>query len=182
MAHPDYVNKAKPRKKKAQAPQKAPLPIAAIIIVSVIAGGFGYFLWSINGAAEKQPNNNAPTTVVKPKPAAPVAHTDKDALPVLQEDENTFYRELEKKEVPVEIQKLKKRGPYLMQCASFKTEQKAETLKARIAFTGLESQIRKTGSYYRVILGPYESKRTAERDRNRLRKQNINNCEIWLWT
>ena len=50
---------------------------------------------------------------------------------------------------------------------------------------GLESQVRssegKNGLWYRVILGPYETKRAAERDRHKLQRAKIYGCAIWNW-
>jgi cell division protein FtsN len=61
----------------------------------------------------------------------------------------------------------------------------AEILKATIAFTGLTSQISeskgKNGIYYKVFLGPYERKREAEKDKHKLKSNNVNGCQIWLW-
>ena len=53
--------------------------------------------------------------------------------------------------------------------------------KVRIAFQGLSSEVRKTGNWYRVILGPYERKRPAEKDRHKLQRAKIHGCQIWLW-
>ena len=77
-------------------------------------------------------------------------------------------------------------GPYQMQCGSFREQTQAEAMKAQIAFVGFGSEIRRTdgnnGVWYRVVLGPYESKRQATADRNRLRQQGINTCQIWNWS
>ena len=72
-----------------------------------------------------------------------------------------------------------------MQCGSFKTQKQAETLKARIAFSGLEAQVKsvsgKNGTWHKVYLGPYPRKRLAEKDKHKLKRNNINYCQIWLW-
>ena len=72
-----------------------------------------------------------------------------------------------------------------MQCGSFRKQSQAEELKATIAFQGLESQVLESegskGIWFRVVLGPYESKRDAERDRHALRSARINRCQIWNW-
>ena len=71
---------------------------------------------------------------------------------------------------------------YLMQCGSFKIFDQADSMRAQMAFVGLEPQIRGSKSgWYRVILGPYPSKRDAERDRHVLQRAKINSCEIWTW-
>jgi cell division protein FtsN len=74
---------------------------------------------------------------------------------------------------------------YLMQCGSFRAASQAQKMKATIAFQGLEAQVRpsdgKSGRWHRVILGPYDSKRLAEKHRHSLQKANINTCKIWNW-
>ena len=73
-----------------------------------------------------------------------------------------------------------------MQCGSFRKEQQAQAMKAQMAFAGLIAEIRKTngknGVWYRVRLGPYETKRQAESDKNKLKRINIVSCGIWGWT
>ncbi len=74
---------------------------------------------------------------------------------------------------------------YLMQCASFRTRAQADEMRAKIAFQGLEAQIRHSdganGEWFRVILGPFDAKRDAERAKHALRKVNITTCQIWFW-
>ena len=86
----------------------------------------------------------------------------------------------------VEVTEQQQRGPFQMQCGSFRQEQQAESMKAQIAFAGFPSTVRRTegenGVWFRVVLGPYESRRQATSDRNRLRQQGINTCQIWNWT
>ena len=73
-----------------------------------------------------------------------------------------------------------------MQCGSFRTLEQAQTLKAKIAFAGLVAEVKKTqgsnGIWYKVRLGPYETKRLAESDKNKLKRIKIMGCGIWLWT
>lgn len=190
MAQQDYVNKARPKPKakpgakskssgasrSKQAPAKPKLPSFLIAFTLVISAGFAYFLWSIQGASDSAPKQE--TQAAETPQGGASSPEDANEL---EDDEYRFYSDLEKKKVHVDVKEMEKKGPWLMQCASFKSRSTAETLKAKMAFVGLDPEIRKTGSYFRVILGPYESKRKAERHRTRLRKENINNCEIWLW-
>ena len=53
-------------------------------------------------------------------------------------------KEIKEHEIQVEVKELEQKGPYVMQCGSFKTHQQAETLKAKIAFAGLITKIKKT--------------------------------------
>ncbi len=70
-----------------------------------------------------------------------------------------------------------------MQCGSFRKRDQAEQLEARIAFTGLQAEVRETegknGLWYRVVLGPYQGKRSADRDRHLLQDNKIEGCRIW---
>ena len=97
-----------------------------------------------------------------------------------------FIQEIKDAEIKVEIKEIKKRGPYQMQCGSFRKHEDAESMKAQIAFVGLVAEIRRTegsnGVWFRVRLGPYESKRQAESDKNKLKRINIVSCGIWGWT
>ena len=94
-------------------------------------------------------------------------------------------KDLKNKQVEEGHYEVEEKGPYQMQCGSFRTLNQAETLKAKIAFVGIESQVRKTtgknGTWYKVVLGPYSRKRAAEADKHRLKSNNINYCQIWLW-
>jgi cell division protein FtsN len=188
MPQKDYVKAARPKtnaanrrparsnaKAAAQAPAK---PWLLLIVTFVLISGFVYFLWFLN----QQPATTAPT--VKP----PAKTVKKDELPAKPTEEPYQYiKELENKEVKVEVaEQQQSSGPYQMQCGSFREQQQAETMKAQIAFAGFTSEVRRTdgerGVWYRVVLGPYESKRQATTDRNRLRQQNINTCQIWNWS
>ncbi|WP_220719241.1 SPOR domain-containing protein [Agarivorans litoreus] len=182
----DYVGRSKPKKRAAK-PSRAvsnnkrfPLPLALAVIAAIV--GFAALLFNIKGTAPTP----APelSEIVKPKPATPTK--PKTTLPEPPK-ERTYVKELEEKKVEVEIaeQPSKPSKPYQMQCASFRSRDKAEESKALIAFAGLESQIRRTegenGAWYRVVLGPYPTKRDAERARHILQRAKINGCQIWHW-
>ncbi|MBZ9611206.1 SPOR domain-containing protein [Rheinheimera maricola] len=188
MPQKDYVKAGRPKAKPAsRRPSRANNKAAAsspakpwllIVITTLLASGFIYFLWFLN----QQPT-------VNPVPAKAASQPTKtDELPVKPTTEPYQYiTELENKEVTVEVaEQQQSAGPYQMQCGSFRVEQQAETMKAQIAFAGFASQVRRTegnnGVWFRVVLGPYESKRKATADMNRLRQQNINTCRIWNWT
>ncbi|WP_372759883.1 SPOR domain-containing protein [Pseudoalteromonas sp.] len=175
MAQHDYINK-KPanRKKTKQAPTKKPFPIVLVTVAALLVGGFGYGLWFIKNNAdpalvEKQANPTATPAVTVVRPRTP-----------------EFIKEIKNHEVQVEVKELEQKGPYVMQCGSFKTYQQAESLKAKIAFAGLISEIKETtgsnGKWYKVRLGPYKTKRQAESDKNKLKRVKIVGCGIWGWT
>ena len=80
---------------------------------------------------------------------------------------------------------MEEKGPYKMQCGSFRKRSQAEAMKAQIAFSGLVAKVSessgKNGIWYKVALGPYPRKRMAEADKHKLKRNNITTCQIWLW-
>ncbi|GIU43593.1 SPOR domain-containing protein [Shewanella algidipiscicola] len=189
MSNRDYANrkpanKSRPRggrgKSAAQAPRR--FPILLTLVTVALLGGFGYFLWSINDSADEQVPAPAAKPVVQPK----VEKRDPNALPPKPKEEWTYQRELENKRVEVDIpEQTQPTRPYQMQCGSFRKESQANEMKAMIAFQGLEAQVRKVqgtkGMWYKVVLGPYERKRVAERQRHVLQRGGLNGCQIWFW-
>ncbi|MFT6777913.1 MAG: cell division protein FtsN [Paraglaciecola sp.] len=177
MAHNDYV--ARGRSKKQIPPEHQPsLPWLRIFITLALVVGFIYFLWSIKGTA---PKNAIDDSVMTEQ-----AQSENDILPDIQAEEWEFINSLP--EHTVEIEQKEQDKPtvrYLMQCGSFKNNGQAQALKANIAFQGLEAQVRpskgSSGLWYRVILGPYDSKRVAEKQRHTLQRAKINGCKIWNW-
>ncbi|MCJ8271644.1 MAG: SPOR domain-containing protein [Psychrosphaera sp.] len=205
---PKATKAAKPAKPtRNEAPQPKPLPLVAMTFAVVVLSGFIYFLWSINGAADTSANtvaNTAGSTATDTAKTAPApakkapkrppaqaiakAVTEQPDVPPPPEKEDWQYiDELKNKTVDVAVTKVEKKGPFLMQCATFRDARRAETLKAKLAFLGYESRIKTTksssgGERHRVQLGPYETNRDAQRARHKLSKHKINGCKIWLWT
>ncbi|MGL5360383.1 MAG: SPOR domain-containing protein [Shewanella sp.] len=136
---------------------------------------------------ESQAQNREPAPVVQaPAPEiAPPVKKDPNALPPKPQEEWTYLNELENKHVEVDIPAVTApRVPqqYQLQCASFRQESQANQMKAVIAFQGLEAQVRQiegtTGTWFKVGVGPFESKRDAERKRHVLQNAGINGCQI----
>ncbi|MCL1079201.1 sporulation protein [Parashewanella spongiae] len=180
----DY-NKTKPKARKSSSRQKpqntgGKYPILLLLFAIMGIGAFGYFLWSIKDSAETAP------TIAEVKKTPP-KKVKKDDLPPKPKDEWEYQNLLENQKIEVDVPKkeVKPKRPYQMQCGSFRTEAQADSLKANIAFQGLEAEVRKvkgkTGTWYKVVLGPYPHKRAAERQRHKLQRGNINGCQIWFW-
>ena len=180
MAHKDYVARGR-TKRQAPPPPKRSLPWLRIVITLTLVAGFGYFLWSIKGTVpEKSTTNRAAVEQTKG------LESTEDSLPDIPEEEWEFIKSLP--EYTVKIEQQEQEQPIvrrLIQCGSFRTDGQAQELKAKIAFQGLEAQVRpsqgSTGKWYRVILGPYDSKRLAEKDRHTLQRAKVNGCKIWNW-
>ena len=182
MAHKDYVARGrapkKPTKKKQQAPERPPLPWLRIVITIGLIGAFAWGLWQIKGSA---PESEQPVVTT-----APQTENNEDDLPELPEEEWEFIKTLPGYEVEVDVEEQAKSDKrYLMQCGSFRSESQAQEMRAKAAFQGLEAQVRpsngKNGLWYRVIFGPYDTKRAAEKDKHSLRRVDITTCQIWYW-
>jgi cell division protein FtsN len=183
MAHKDYVARGRTQK-QAPPPPKRSLPWLRIVITLSLVAGFGYFLWSIKGTAPENASNRNAT--VEQTAKIPDSKTPEDTLPDIPEEEWEFIKSLPEYTVKIEQQEQDQSSVRrLIQCGSFRTDGQAQELKARIAFQGLEAQVRpsqgSTGKWYRVILGPYDSKRLAEKDRHTLQRAKVNGCKIWNW-
>ncbi|MCU4677324.1 SPOR domain-containing protein [Catenovulum sp. 2E275] len=177
----DYARKGKPVTRKKQAPQPAPKKNKTrflLLIVLIVIGGFIAFLVSINGKAPEQVSEHKQTQPTK---------TEKP-LPKLPKEKWEYVKELENKTIEVDVPERSNEPtrPYKLQCASLRSESQAEALKAKIAFSGFESVVKPTqgttGMWYRVVLGPFDTKRQAEAARHKLQNNKINGCQISYWT
>lgn len=191
MPQKDYIKTARPKPKaktrasatrrgNTRSAAKARRPWLLIIITLLMLSSFAGFLWYL----KQQPASPTQAT-----PAVTQTKSAADELPAKPVAEPYQYiKELENKEVQVEVDVAERetQGPFQMQCGSFRQAEQAEAMRAQIAFAGFASAVRRTegsnGVWYRVVLGPYDSKRQATADRNRLQQQNINGCRIWNWT
>lgn len=187
----DYANRKRPPVKKkpsTKSPKKssranvAPVSWQLVVITLALVAALIWFLYSIAGSKNKQSVVEKPVPVVTEKMQQQI---DRDGIPELPKDQYSYPDVLENQEVEVDVPERELGPPKLMQCGSFRSETDAQTLKARIALAGLESQVRRSegrnGVWYRVILGPYATKREAERDRHKLQRAQVHYCEIWNW-
>lgn len=188
MAHQDYVSRKKsPPKGKKSAKSRASaeqsgisFKTKSIALITIVAlSVFSYFLWSIKDKAAEVENTSPEQHSISPI-------KDEVALPVYDQDADfDFMKDLKVQNVEPGKYEVNNKGPYLMQCGSFKRQSQAEELKAKIAFSGISSKVRQTkgsnGTWYKVVLGPYERKRLAENDKHKLSRNKINHCQIWLW-
>ena len=185
MAHQDYVSRARTPKKKSNPyqPKQAevavgiPLKTKLIAVVLLIAlAAFAYFLWSIK---------DIETPSVAEQVEQAQQEENASQLPTPPKEKWQYMEQLKSKEVEVGEYAVVEKGPYKMQCGSFRTRKQAEVMKAKIAFSGLSAQISaakgSSGTWHKVYLGPYEKKRNAEKDKHKLNSNNISTCQIWLW-
>ncbi|QOL25994.1 SPOR domain-containing protein [Thalassotalea sp. LPB0316] len=184
MAPQDYVSRKPNNKKKSpykkDVAQVSAMPLKTKVILAItvfFSAAFGYGLWKLNQTPAQPPITIEPTKSTSSK--------EEVTLPEPPKEKWDYMKELETKEVEVGEYEVTNKGPYQMQCGSFRTREQAEVLKAKIAFAGITSQVRETtgtnGTWYKVILGPYERKRLAEKDKHLLKNNDVNRCQIWLW-
>ncbi len=175
MKNKDYVSQNKNQKQSRRANNKKPsrpFPLVKFIIILLAVSGFGYFLTQITQA----PSNSA----VSNKPVKAPQKTKQTLPPPPEDEEWQFIEELENKQVNVSTEQLEEKGPFIVRCTTVRSRERAEALKAKIAFAGFESQVIEhqgtSGLWYRVDLGPYAKKRTAEKTRHELKRNDIHGC------
>lgn len=168
MAQHDFINKKRPNKSKKKAAKKKPIGWILVALTLLFAFIYGLFYVFTNSEEKLQSEAKKVKAVKKEALKKPI---DSDFIQAIKEPDL----------VKVEITEMAQKGPYVMQCGSYKSREQAETLKAKIAFTGIISFIKHQGSWFKVRLGPYETKRKAESDKNLLKRQKIIGCNIWFW-
>ena len=72
-------------------------------------------------------------------------------------------------------------GRYMMQCAALRSQDSAESLKARIAFgAGLSSSLQvvngANGTVYKVMVGPFSGKAAVDAANRKLQGSGISGC------
>ncbi|MBL4942620.1 MAG: SPOR domain-containing protein [Colwellia sp.] len=185
MSNQDYITRTPSKKKKNSPYKKKPVeptpksPVKTKLIgglVILLIAAFTYGLWFLK---------TSPVTKEPMQTQHPVPTQKEQSLPDLPQEKWTYVENLKTKKIEVGQYEVKQNGPYKMQCGSFKTRAQAESLKASMAFVGIESIIQsaqgKDSFWYKVVLGPYSRKRAAEQDKHKLRNNKINGCQIWLW-
>lgn len=189
----DYVRRSPPKKKggsqqragRGRAPERH-VPWLAILFALALLGGMGYLILLVKGSAGV-PVATEPAQTQPPAPAKKVNPIDQRPV-----EKWRYIEQLENKEVVVSVptpaneRKQPEAAapaapaaparPYYMQCGSFRSVAQAEQLKARIAFQGLASEVRRSegsnGIWYRVMMGPYDSKRTADQEKHKMSRIN----------
>lgn len=123
----------------------------------------------------------APAEPDKPEEAAPKVKLDfHEVLPNI--DEVIAESEIVENEEPVEDRPDRL---YILQAGSYRNERDAESVKAKLALSGFEAVIQRVnindkGTYYRVRMGPYQSRRTLQRHKKQLADQGINALALRL--
>ncbi len=177
-------NTRTPRKKAAPKKQSSPFLFffSGIALTLVGLGVWAYMkkpelikeLIPTKTQTEQAANTNTPEKPVQKPAQAVTKNNDGEQLDYHQMLTN---RELEVEKDPTVAASTSKR--YVMQCGASKVLAQAESMKAQIAFIGLQAEVAEKDGWYRVRLGPYSSKRAAESDRHKLQNNDFNECRIW---
>ncbi|HEY0210950.1 cell division protein FtsN [Acerihabitans sp.] len=107
----------------------------------------------------QQPARQAPVTAIQPEPQ-PKAEA----------------RAEPKAEPKADKEPAEKAQRWLIQCGSFKAMDQAESIRAQLAFGGIESRITSNGGWNRVMLGPYSTRAGADKSLQNLRASGVSNC------
>lgn len=177
MPHKDYVKRGRATKQTKPEP-KSNVAWMNVSVALIVIIGFVVVLWRIkDNAPEPEVTSNLPQVIEQAEP--------EEELPELPEEEWEFIKTLPGYEVEIEATEQAPTRRYIMQCGSFRSEAQAQEMRAQIAMTGMESMVRPSdgsnGRWYRVMLGPFENKRAAERGRHSIRGVGIRTCQIWYW-
>lgn len=155
------------------------------LLTGFLLGSLGSFLLFLSG--------------IIPAPSAQTASviTDKEVTPKeptkeIPQPRFDFYELLKESEVVVEKSpdeyngggtRIQKNMEYLLQVGSFRNAKDADSLHAKLAFSGFDSQVEKVkvrnGSiWHRVLVGPYSSKSKLANTRGKLIGQGIETLVI----
>ncbi|MBB1582825.1 cell division protein FtsN [Serratia sp. OS31] len=125
-----------------------------------------------NNGATTQPVQQQPKPQPKPQPVTPppaqVKHPEPKPQPKPEVKQEAAKQETETK--PESKQK------WMVQCGSFRATDQAESVRARLAFEGIESRITAGGGWNRVVLGPYSSRAAADKTLSRLKGVGMSSC------
>lgn len=131
-----------------------------------------------------------PNQATTPDNGAPVANAQEQAIDRKAERERMereIRAELERERAEAAKAKAATQtaaadsGRYMMQCAALRSQESAESLKARIAFTaGLSSSLQvvngANGTVYKVMVGPFNGKAAADAANSKLQRSGISGC------
>lgn len=161
------------------------------LLVPAILVAFIYGLTQLNQVVPKaksveKEKIQVPAPAPKPKPAPAPAKAEVKANVAPKKDTFEFYQILQDSEVDtshVDAYQYTPRGEqdfyYMIQAASFRNAEDADRLRAKLILSGMvEANIRKTMGkgdqpWYRVVLGPYESRSKMNRAEDKLVSMDI---------
>lgn len=121
-------------------------------------------------AVQPQPIQQLKPVTTQPKPVPPSAQT-RQVEPKPQPKPETKPQETAKQETKPESKQ-----KWMIQCGSFHATEQAESVRAQLAFSGVESRITAGGGWNRVMLGPYSTRASADKTLARLKGMGMSDC------
>ncbi|BES86735.1 cell division protein FtsN [Pectobacterium araliae] len=120
-----------------------------------------------------------PVVTTQPATRAPTVTQTTPVVPRQDIPRQEAPRQEAPKQQPVkqpEAPKAEKTQRWAIQCGSFKTIDPAESVRAQLAFAGIESRITSNGGWNRIMLGPYNNRAAADSMLQRLKGAGASNC------
>lgn len=188
----DFAKKPRrkaPSPKKKKATPKSQTPGWVWLFTGTVLGAFIMFLAYLSGiqATEKK-GPQPPVAITKHKPAA--QKNDKaipkprfDFYQLLEEDGNKPPQQTNATRKPLASDATES-VEYLMQVGSFKQSSDADRLRAELLMMNFDTHIeefkkRNNDLYYRVLVGPYQSRTQMGKDKSTLASNKI---DVWVIT
>ncbi len=179
------TSKKKTRRKVAgRAAPKKRLPGWILLLLGMLFGLVVAVIGYVNGWVPKpeNPNNKPIAQVIETKKENTIEDNSAD-LAIEPKDNFKFYTTLQNMEVEIDAEDLaqtdtRKPSTYYIQLGAFKRLEDAETLKAKVAFSGvsafIESSEIKQTLWHRVRVGPFNSSRKVDVTKRNLQKSGFN--------
>lgn len=126
-----------------------------------------------------QPMQQSPVVTTQPATRAPAVTQTTPVVPRQETPRQETPKQEAPKQQPVkqpEAPKAEKTQRWAIQCGSFKTMDPAESVRAQLAFAGIESRITSNGGWNRIMLGPYNNRAAADSMIQRLKSAGASNC------
>lgn len=133
-----------------------------------------------DGAIPAQPTptqrqQQIPQTRPQPTPAQVQPPVAKPELKPKSETKTEAATAIAKPPIKPES-KPEQKQKWMVQCGSFRAADQAESVRAQLAFDGIESRITAGGGWNRVVLGPYSNRVAADKTLARLKSIGMSSC------
>ncbi len=177
MTKKKTVRKTSKKKTTRTAGHKRPIPGWIILVFGMLSGLLiGLFIYLKGWVPEPIQNTQQPVPGIAKEATPPVEDVSQN---VSKKPDYDFYSVLPEMEVVIPKEELEQQAArdskeysYILQIASFKNQQDAEELKARIAFSGQIAYIQSIDvngtEWHRVRVGPFDSSREADKQKRQL--------------
>ncbi|MDE1482411.1 cell division protein FtsN [Xenorhabdus bovienii] len=112
----------------------------------------------------------------EPVPRSQVIITPPEQKPLVAQEKTPTAQSLAPNETNKSPKPAINESKLMLQCGSFRTIEQAESVRASLAFAGIESQITTKDNWNRVVVGPYKNKEAAEKIRSRVTDAGVPGC------